>query len=469
MSLDSVWNTYIPDAKPASVKRGVLGGAASFTPLSEAPVKQELPNEDTTWHTVNAASAKLIKRTGQPELAKKLEQDNQEDANKRAETKVGRPPKSKKALSSAAPPLGGAADSTLSAPAARTAQIAQKAQKAPTEQVITSVSLGIVQDTLPIHTLEQHTRRDNQAELFALKIERPHRPTSEMIINTPPASEVLKYVATHWREEMSWYDKEIKKVANNPDLTFQSVPLFSRETLQTFLRAPDPQVRWERPCYNLDREPLPHEGRVRCIAHRLSEEQTGQGYRLRELLFNDQSVKINAAIAAPPAFGGGGGSAIDPTMYLSTVPEMCYMCHIYMTTHACFNLKTRLEEQELHDLTSAANQTDERVYTMNRFCVVIDKPGEYDRRKMLCTDDVSIGIWGCFPMWNKRHYIACLVSPAASGGGGGGGSLPGFAETDELLFRLPRVPLQVTDSSKLSDSIKFTLSSAGQADLTTRQ
>lgn len=453
MSFDAVWNSYIADAKPATVKRGVLGGAAPAK-LSEAPVTQELPNEDTTWHTVNAASAKLIKRTGQPELAKKLEQDNQEDANKRAETKVGRPPKSKKALAAAAaapsavPPAGGTA--------------AQQSRR----EVLTSVSNGIMQESLPIHTLEQHTRRDNQAELFALKIERPHRPTADMIVNTPPASEVLKYVATHWREEMSWYDKQIKLVANNPQLTFQSVPLFIREVLQTFLRAPDPAVRWERPCYNLDREPLPHEGRIRCIAHRLSEKQTGKGYRLRELLFNDQSVKINAAA---PGGAGGGKNSIDPTMYLSTVPEMCFLCHIYMTTHACFNMKNRLEEKELNDLTSrpvAPAAENDDLYIMNRFCVDVDKPGEYDRRKMLCTDDVSMGIWGCFPMWNERHYIACFSSSSAKGGGG---VLPAFAETDELLFRLPRVPLQVTDSSKQSDSIQFTLSSVGQANLTSRQ
>jgi hypothetical protein len=457
MSLDTVWNSYISaDAKPATVKRGVLGGGGGAqAKLSEAPVTQELPNEDTTWHTVNAASAKLIKRTGQPELAKKLEQDNQEDANKRAETKVGRPPKSKKALVAPAPPTA----APIAVP-----PVGGTAAQPRREQVLTSVSNGIMQETLPIHTLEQHTRRDNQAELFALKIERPHRPTADMIVNTPPASEVLKYVATHWREEMSWYDKQIKLVANNPHLTFQSVPLFIREVLQTFLRAPDPTVRWERPCYNLDREPLPHEGRIRCIAHRLSEKQTGKGYRLRELLFNDQSVKINAAAASGSA---GGKPPIDPTIYLSTVPEMCFLCHIYMTTHACFNLKNRLEEKELNDLTSrpAPQAENDDLYIMNRFCVDVDKPGEYDRRKMLCTDDVSMGIWGCFPMWNERHYIACMVSPT----GGGGGVLPGFAETDELLFRLPRVPLQVTDSSKQSDSIQFTLSSVGQANLTSRQ
>jgi hypothetical protein len=133
-------------------------------------------------------------------------------------------------------------------------------------------------------------------------------------------------------------------------------------------------------------------------------------------------------------------------------------------------LKNRLEEKELKDLTLPSRPTAEKedLYIMNRFCVDIDKPGEYDRRKMLCTDDVSMGIWGCFPMWNERHYIACMVSPTP-GGGGGGVPLPGFAETDELLFRLPRVPLQVTDSSKQSDSIQFTLSSVGQANLTTRQ
>ena len=84
------------------------------------------------------------------------------------------------------------------------------------------------------------------------------------------------------------------------------------------------------------------------------------------------------------------------------------------------------------------------VIIFNRFMVDIDKPGEYDRRKMLCSDDAAaLGIWGPFPMWSKRHYIACKVrhdSPPSSSGGGVGVEYRGFKETDALLFRLPRIP-----------------------------
>lgn len=430
MSFDA-WNSYISDSKPitTTVKRGVLGGK-----LSDAKVSQELPKEDTTWHTVNAASAKLIKRTGQPEIAAKLEADNQLDANRRAESKVGRPAKSKKSLLSAAPEAprkeGDAPPPTPAPPGPGLAPPIAAPSQAPAGPGM-AVEVELEAPSLPILTLEQHMRRDNQTALFAMSIDRPHRPTAQMILNTPPASEALNYCEPYIRGDMSWYDNHLKLNASNPRLTYQSVPLMSREILQTFLRAPDPKMVWERPCYNLDRDPYPHEGRVRCIAHRLSEKQTGKGYRLRELLLNDQSVKVNASLAR----------GLDPSIHMLPVPEMCYMCHVYMTSHACFNAKNKQSDQP---------------YIMNRFCVDIDKPGEYDRRKMLCVDDVNINLWGCFPMWNERHYVACRVNSE-------GRQFDGFAETDDLLFRLPRVPLQVKDASYASSSIQFTLSSVEPA------
>ena len=45
------------------------------------------------------------------------------------------------------------------------------------------------------------------------------------------------------------------------------------------------------------------------------------------------------------------------------------------------------------------------VVVFNAFMVDIDKPGEYDRHCLLTGDDVGMGIWGPFPLWNERNYV----------------------------------------------------------------
>jgi hypothetical protein len=90
--------------------------------------------------------------------------------------------------------------------------------------------------------------------------------------------------------------------------------------------------------------------------------------------------------------------------------------------------KNKSDERERKDMTIAP-ETPNMVAILNRFMVDIDKPGEYDRRKMLVSDDVALGIWGPFPLWNKRHYVPVRISDT---------NLWGFEEMEDLLFRLPR-------------------------------
>jgi hypothetical protein len=321
--------------------------------------------------------------------------------------------------------------------------IAAAAAAAPAATV---VSFPTAAPSVPIVTLEQHQRRDNETELFAYSIERPAlRAATEVIISTPPAVSALSFCAAAAAEDggVAWYNTYLKTLGS---VAFQNTPLIRRSVLITFLREPDTSVPFERPCFNLDREPLPHEQRVRCIAHRLSEEQlgAGRGYRLRELLYNDQCVKINRAVA----------QRTDPMVHLTPVPELCYMCHVWMTTEACLDQRNRMEERKQKDLTVPGASTPPPAggipaLIFNRFMVDIDKPGEYDRRKMLCSDDVTaMGVWGPFPAWNKRNYVACMVRFPEK-------SLRGFEETDNLLFRLPRVPLQSGPTSAAPAVLTF--------------
>lgn len=273
-----------------------------------------------------------------------------------------------------------------------------------------------------IQPMEDVPRRDPDLELFALEMERrPLRPSQQLVLELPPAIETLAYCSQFKKGSMPWYIGGQKTVATNPDLSFPIIPLYSRAYLQPFMREPDPRSTHERPCFNLDREPVEGEqGRVRCIAHRLSEERLGPGqaYRLRELLNTTQCTQISAALAHR-----GGTRAPDPAQYLPKIPEMCVMCHVWLTTEEALDQKNDHEKRKL-----------KQVAVLNKFMVDIDKPGEYSRNCLLAGDDIAMGIWGPFPLWNERHYIP-WKDPFGTG-------LRGFQELEDMLFRLSLDPSQ---------------------------
>ena len=104
------------------------------------------------------------------------------------------------------------------------------------------------------------------------------------------------------------------------------------------------------------------------------------------------------------------------------------MCHVWMTTEAALDQKNRAEERRL------AQQPPEQVAVLNKFMVDIDKPGEYSRGCLLSGDDIAMGIWGPFPLWNERHYVP-WKDPKGTG-------LRGFQELEDMLFRLSLDPSQ---------------------------
>ena len=277
--------------------------------------------------------------------------------------------------------------------------------------------------------------------MFAITIERQLRANTQEILGTPPVVGVLSYCA-QFKDEMPWYTHHQRQVAESGGkLTYQKTPLIRRLVLVTFLRQADPSAKYERPCANLDREPRQGEPMIRCVAHRLSEEKfgPGKGFRCRELLYNDQQIKINAALASKRG---------DPTVYLSKIPEICYMCHVWLTTEMALNHRNATADANRRDLTApegsaaaAAVADAQQPRMINRFMVDVDKPGEYSRRMMIGSGkNYTMGIWGPFPLWNEKNYIA--VKLADSG-------LYGFEETDNLLFRPAREPSQVTENASI--------------------
>jgi hypothetical protein len=445
--------TYIPGGK--TIRKGLLGGrpsAAAPPKLEDVRLEQKDVNsiQDTVWTVSNQAQSRLLKRTGQPAIAAKMEADMKRDQRERVIVKQKRPPK--KVLAPPAPTLG--ADAAAAAAAAKGAdkQFSWEEKRQETELVPTPMVLDP-----KVSTLEQHKRRDKDTALYAVIVERPSRATTEEIVKTPPAHAVLGYCA-EYKPSVPWYLHMQEVVADSPDLQYQRVPVFRRSVLVTFLRAPDPAVPYERPCYNLDREPFTHETLVRCIGHRLSEAKLGadRAFRPRELLFNDQSVKINAALAS------GGNCKQDPCVYLRDPPEMCYMCHVWLTTEMALNQQHNADIRDCKDMTVAAAAPVPVKRILNAFMVDVGKLGEYDVRKMLVSAGVSLGIWGPFPLWNARNYIPVRVSTS-------GTQLWGFEESEDLLFRLPRVPLQVIECSSQSDSIPSNPTPVAQAGLKSRR
>ncbi len=306
--------SYIPGGK--TVKRSILGGKPSTgTPikLEDVEIAQKDVNslQDGVWSASNQAHSRLVKRTGQPVIAQKMEANNQRDQKERAVTKQKRAP---------VPALAPVAV-VVAEP-----DVAIINDKKPIGEVIPQPDKATIQ----FSTLEQHKRRDDELALFAVTVERPHRANNEIIVNTAPAVSVLSY-CSQFKDEMPWYKNMQQSVANSSNITFQKTPVMRRSVLVTFLRMPDPSTPFERSCFNLDREPAAHENRVRCIAHRLSEKRLGpgRGYRLREMLFNDQSLKINAALEHNSRAAAAGQPMVDPTTYLTPVPEMCFMCHVW--------------------------------------------------------------------------------------------------------------------------------------------
>lgn len=267
-------------------------------------------------------------------------------------------------------------------------------------------------DNIRIQEIEQHNHRDNKSAIFALNMSKG---SSNMIINKPPQINVLEYCA-RYRNELPWFmtmQTFLAGASGNYD--YPDVPVISRAMIQEFLRSA--QNPGERPCINLDHEPCKGDHRTQCVSHRLSSRQAqGRGFKLREMLFGDTLTRVNEAIAKKKDFS----TILDP------VPDMCYLCHLWVA---------------LRDSTYQRDKKSDKVVLINRFMVIIDQIGEYDRSKMLMSDKVNSGIWGPFPLFNESNYIVDLKNSR-------------IEESANLLFRLTRALLPPIDVTQQKTSIR---------------
>lgn len=314
-----------------------------------------------------------------------------------------------------------------------------------------AVQTPFAQDNMDdeIEELEEHVLREDDHELFAMRTQQMARPTNDVIIATPPASEVLK-MAKKYDENCSWFHLMQRAVASSVSrVDYPDVPVISRKVLVHMLRECNPSITWERQCANADYNPMPYEGRMRCIAHTMTEELLGpgKGFRLREMLMPETMVRINDAIE----------HGRNPMDHLTPINEMCYLCHLWTALRDCTEQRDRikLREEEQKDLTQiyepAASIEDDKVVIINRFMVVIDQLGEYDHTKMLSGDQVNLGIWGPFPLFNRQNYVYTDNYPHGQVSG-----LRGFLESDNLLFRPARVLSHRMSSSQRTFSIQST-------------
>jgi len=267
-----------------------------------------------------------------------------------------------------------------------------------------------------IQEIEQHNQRDNKSAIFALNMSKG---SSNMIINKPPQIDVLEYCA-RYRNEIPWFMTMQTFLAGaSGNFDYPDVPVISRAMIQDFLRAP--KHPGERPCIHLDHEPCKGDHRIQCVSHRLSSkpENGGKGFKLREMLFGDTFTRVNEAIAKKKDFS----SILDP------VPDMCYLCHLWIA---------------LRDSTYQRDKKADKVVLINRFMVMIDQIGEYDRTKMLMSDKVNSGIWGPFPLFNESNYIVDSKNSR-------------IEESANLLFRLTRALLPPIDVTQQKTSIRSNL------------
>lgn len=265
---------------------------------------------------------------------------------------------------------------------------------------------------IQIEEIEQHVHRDSQQAIYALSLGK-----SGGIINRPPQIDVLAY-CNRYRDEMPWYLSTMTFIASAAEyFDHPDVPVLKRSYIMDFLRAPK-TLEGERPCINLDCEPPVGDQRSQCVAHRLTSkpENGGKGFRLRELLFDS--------------------STQEP------VPDMCYLCHLWLA------LKNSTYQRD-------KKVDKDKVVIINRFMVIIDQPGEYDRTKMLVSEKVNTGLWGPIPLFNEGNYIVHSREQR-------------IEESANLLFRptrvlLPQIDVTQQKASTQSNRINGTLSIGNRA------
>lgn len=400
--------------------------------------KQQSSEDSVVGLQTSMAATRLLSNSGQTKIAKRMMTVNEEVQIARQLTKEKKQ-KDQKARKEA--------ERTASIPKPKRVEQQDLHQEA--EEVPLPNTMPV---NMHIQNMEQHNRRAHQVQLFASHVERPTQPSTAQIIATPDVTSTLAF-ARKVEELRLCTDQYMQMLSDYPNLKRQNIPVFTRKTLQPFLFKANPMNSYERDCCNLDRPPVHGEARIQCAGHKLSGDLLGpaKAFRPRELLFPDQIVRINHALDVEHS---------DPRVHLLPVPQMCYLCHIYLTYQMYLDQRNKLHEREVKDHTSNCQDTRTTMVTiLNRFIVTFGTEGEYDIRRLIASDSISLGILGPFPMWSPRHY-----RPVVDTSG-----LPGFAENDVMVFRLSQEPSQLIESNNPNDSTRSTPTIAKRGATLSRQ
>jgi len=413
------WHSFVPDGNLDTIRKSVATATTKTTlppTIRAAHVQQSQvkATSDATFNLMNQAAVNMVRNASvDPEpviesLEKRHQHDLQVKATIKHEKKVA---KKRHTVPEAAAPA---------APPAAAAAKKQKTVEVPPVRTI---------DELPVETLEQHNKRDDQLSLFTSNMQRISKPVNDIVINAPPTTEVLAYCAK-FKQEFPWFTSMQNLVTSSDTYEYPDTPVMRRSYLMNYLFEPDPSKLWQRPCFNLDREAHPHEMRARCIAHRMTEQHygPGKGFRLRELLMVDTQTKVEHAVQHKR----------DPSVHLGPIPELCYLCHLWISLRDSTHQRDKADERARKDMT---DDTNPAVTIINKFMVYVDQAGEYDRNKVLTSDKVSMGIWGPCPIFNECNYVHTTKL-----------GLRGFEETDNLLFHPAQAQLHQRNTSGSSRS-----------------
>lgn len=363
---------------------------------------------DTTWELTNNLDKHIILQTGQLDVVekRKLHDKEQQEKNKRAKRKKKK--KKKKQEPEQEP------------------QILNPCP--PSEpQVEKVLPLNIV-ESLPIMDLEDYNLSGDENVMFINKLKKQDYSHDNIISRIPPQREIMRYCAKH-KDKLPWYSYNQAYVTNTEGIDFQKMEVVNRDYIAQFLRECDPNAPEERPCLNLDRDPVQGDTFSRCESHRISEKRLGKGFKCREFLMPTIFGQIEAAKKhnrrKPKQ------KQIDASQWLPEVPEFCYLCYLKFVNRCYFGkLHSDVERNESDFTEQSNNDIDENVI-FHKFMVPIDSDGEYKLDCTLTGDENPKGIVGPFPLYNCKAY-----TPEKTADG-----FYRFNESDTQVFRLGRESL----------------------------
>jgi hypothetical protein len=296
-------------------------------------------------------------------------------------------------------------------------------------------------EPLPVENLESvRVVNDTQAQFHNL-LKQANRSCDRHIATIPPRNQIMAYIARH-KERPPWYQSLKCMVAQGENIDFPELEVVTRQYIKQFLRAPVPGRVVERECINYDYDPTEGTLGMRCESHRLSAERLGpdKAFKSREFLLPSVWAKVMNAVHFNKTVRRT--EKVNPEDWLPTPHEMCYLCHLRLTSVRYFALLSGHKEREDAEREQYGTDSDVSMI-LHKFMVPVDIPGEYDLRYTLMGDAQPLGIVGPYPVYNTTNYH-CITTEF---------NMPGWSESDKVVFRPSPVSSPQRELSK-QDALK---------------